>query len=113
MSSSPLSLVRTLGLGHMPDSLPNRQDQEAILYRYGTPASDVISAVRNGLKGANAIRSTYQALHRLNAVPDTSQVVHREVLEDTLSTVASNVLSLLEETSRKSIAADTLKDTDK
>lgn len=93
----------TLGLGHMPNDLPNRQDQDAILYQYGSPASEVISAVRTGLKGANAIRSTYQALHRLNAAPEESKVVHREVLDDKLATATRAIAELLSPADRSDI----------
>jgi hypothetical protein len=93
----------TLGLGHMPEDLPNRQDQDVILYQYGSPASEVISAVRTGLKDANGIRSTYQALYRLNATPDSSKVVHRDVLGDKLTTAAKAVMELLGPADRSDI----------
>lgn len=89
------SRLGTLGLGHMPDELPNRQDQEAILYRYGTPASEVIQAVRNGLRSTQDMRNTYKALHKLNAMPEMSQVVHRDEMDDKLTTAAQAVLDLL------------------
>lgn len=85
----------TLGIGHMPDELPNRQDQSAILYRFGTPASEVISAIRVGLKSAQDVRNTYHALYKLNATPEVAEVVHREVLDDKLTTAAQAVLELL------------------
>ncbi len=85
----------TLGLGHMPDTLPNRQDQDAILYRYGTPASEVIAAVRNGLHNAQDVRNVYKALHKLNTLPETAEVVHREELTEKLNTAAQSIMDLL------------------
>lgn len=85
----------TLGLGHMPEDLPNRQDQDAIVYRYGTPASEIIEAVRTGLRSMKDIQNTYSALHKLNALPDVTDVVHREELTDKLSTAARDIMDLL------------------
>lgn len=99
------SRLGTLGIGHMPDTLPNRQDQDAILYRYGSPASEVISAVRNGLRSAQDVRNTYRALHKLNTTPEPTEIVHREELDDKLTTAAKAVLDLLGESGR-----DLLKD---
>lgn len=93
----------TLGLGHMPDDLPNRQDQEAILYRYGTPASEVIQAVRNGLRNVQDVRNTYKALYKLNAMPDMGDVVHREEMDDKLTTAAQAVLELLGPAGREGV----------
>lgn len=87
----------TLGLGNLPDSLPNRQDQAAILYRYGTPASEVISAVRNGLTSAQDVKNTYNALYKLNALPETSKIVHRDAFEADLTSAANTLLDLLGE----------------
>lgn len=95
--------LATLGLGHMPDTLPNRQDQEAILYRYGTPASDVIVAIREGLRSVQDVRNTYRALHKLNAVPDIDQIVHRDELDERLQGAAQAVLDLLGPAGRKSV----------
>jgi hypothetical protein len=64
--TSIIGRLATLGIGHMPESLPNRQDKEVILYRYGTPASEVVQAIRNGLTGAVS-EGTYKALYQLNA----------------------------------------------
>lgn len=93
----------TLGLGHMPDTLPNRQDQDAILYRYGTPASDVIQAVRNGLRSAQEVQNTYKALYKLNALPDMAEVVHRDEMDDKLTTAAQAVLELLGPVGRQDV----------
>lgn len=104
------SRLATLGVGHMPEDLPNRQDQEAILYRYGTPASEVISAVRNGLTGSISLRSVFDALHRVNAAPEITEVVHREVLDDKLTTAAKAVLELLGPSGRTGLVSDMLED---
>lgn len=93
----------TLGIGHMPETLPNRQDQEAILYRYGTPASEVIQAVRNGLRSVQDVRNTYKALYKLNAMPDMADVVHREEVNDKLATAAKAVIELLGDDGRADV----------
>lgn len=85
----------TLGLGHLPDDLPNRQDQVAILYRYGTPASEIISAVRNGLSSIQDVKNTYKGLYKLNSMPEASKVVHRDEFEAEVSTAANALLGLL------------------
>ena len=41
--------LNTLGIGHLPKELPNRQQQTVLLYRVGTPASVLVDAVREGL----------------------------------------------------------------
>lgn len=95
--------LATLGLGHMPQNLPNRQDQEAILYRYGTPASDVIVAIREGLRSVQDVRNTYRALHKLNALPDVEKVVHRDEMDEKLQDAAQAVLDLLGPSGRQSL----------
>lgn len=95
--------LATLGLGHMPEVLPNRQDQEAILYRYGTPASDVIVAIREGLRSIQDVRNTFRALHKLNAVPDVEQIVHRDELDERLQDAAQAVLELLGPVGRRTV----------
>jgi hypothetical protein len=95
--------LATLGLGHMPNTLPNRQDQEAILYRYGTPASDVIVAIREGLRSVQDVRNTFRALHKLNAAPEMDQIVHREELDDRLQDAAQAVLDLLGPAGRQTV----------
>jgi hypothetical protein len=97
------SRLATLGLGHMPDTLPNRQDQEAILYRYGTPASDVIVAVREGLRSVQDVRNTYRALHKLNAAPELDEIVHRDELDEKLQTAAQAVIDLLGPSGRSNL----------
>lgn len=87
--------LRTLGLGHLPNELPNRQDQDAILYRLGSPASEVITAVREGVTSPQDVRNTYEALYKMNALPEVSSVVHREELDDKLSTAAQSLFDLL------------------
>jgi hypothetical protein len=98
--------LATLGLGHMPESLPNRQDQEAILYRYGTAASDVIIAIREGLRSVQDVRNTYRALHKLNAAPEVDQIVHRDELDERLQGAAQAVLELLGPAGRKSVLGE-------
>lgn len=95
--------LATLGLGHMPEDLPNRQDQEAILYRYGTAASDVIVAVREGLRSVQDVRNTYRALHKLNAAPEVDQIVSRDELDEKLQDAAQAVLDLLGPVGRKTL----------
>ncbi len=95
----------TLGLGHLPNDLPNRQDQATILYRYGTPASEVVSAVRKGLKSPQEVKNTYKALYNLNMAPDTTQVVLREDLDNKLTTAAQVMLDLLSPSGRETLIA--------
>lgn len=96
----------TLGLGHMPDVLPNRQDQDAILYRYGTPASEVVAAVRNGLSNARDVRNVYNALYKLNTLPEVTDVVHREVLDNKLTVAAQSIMDLLGTSGRATVLGD-------
>ncbi|MCA1839911.1 MAG: hypothetical protein ABR585_12855 [Gemmatimonadaceae bacterium] len=102
------SRLGTLGLGHLPDTLPNRQDQDAILYRYGTPASEVISAVRTGLRNPTDVQNTYRALHKLNTLPDVADVVHREVLDEKLAEATKAIFDVLGQTGRSDVMNDML-----
>jgi hypothetical protein len=38
-----------MGIGHLPAELPAYQDKEVLLFQYGTPAAEVIAAVRGGV----------------------------------------------------------------
>lgn len=37
--------LRSVGLGHLPTELPNREYHEVLLYQIGTPAGDIVEAV--------------------------------------------------------------------
>lgn len=86
--------LTALGLGHLPETLPNRQQQQVVLYRLGTPASEVIQAVRDGLTQP-ASESAFEALHRLNALPDPEKVVSKEEVHDAVQDATKAVLDLL------------------
>lgn len=86
--------LRTLGLGHLPRELPNRQQQPVLLYRLGTPASDVIQAVENGLTEP-ATEAAYRALHRLNSLPDPETVVSKREVTASAREATRAVLDLL------------------
>ena len=87
--------LRTLGLGHLPKELPNRQQQTVLLYRIGTPASEVIEAVEASLAGGAASESAFRALHRLNTLPDPETVVSRQEIAETAKDATRAVLDLL------------------
>lgn len=87
--------LRTLGLGHLPKELPNRQQQPVLLYRFGTPASEVIQAVENALTGGPATDSAFRALHRLNSLPDPETVVSRQEIGEAAKDATRAVLDLL------------------
>lgn len=58
-----------LGIGHLPIELPAYQEKEVVLYQLGTPAADVVEAVR----GDNFARAE-QALRRLNTKGDAEKL---------------------------------------
>lgn len=66
------------GLAHLPAELPGDQNYFVILYRLGTPAADVVTAVLSNdtHRGASALR-------RLNASRDTEklQVITEKLAE--------------------------------
>lgn len=86
--------LTSLGLGHLPETLPNRQQQQVVLYRLGTPASEVIHAVREGLTQPTS-DSAFEALHRLNASPDPAKVVSKEEVNEAVQDATRAVLDLL------------------
>lgn len=86
--------LSTLGLGHLPEELPNRQQQQVLLYRFGTPASELINAVREGLTEP-VNDTTYEYLHRFNSIPDPETVVSKEEFGDAIEKTARSVLELL------------------
>jgi hypothetical protein len=88
--------LTTMGVGHMPDALPNRQDQDAILYLNSTSAGELVSAIREGFRDPRIVKRVYEHMHRLNASPEPSDVIHRDEFADKLSLAAEAVLELLE-----------------
>ncbi|MCI4673643.1 hypothetical protein [Candidatus Mycolicibacterium alkanivorans] len=61
--------LASLGLGHLPAELPAYQDKQVLLYLYGTPAAEVISAVRS-----EVVDAAETALVQLNASRDIERV---------------------------------------
>lgn len=72
-----------LGLGHLPAELPAYQDKQVLLYLYGTPAAEVIAAVRS-----DVVEAAETALVQLNSSRDIERM-----REATLK--ASELLSVL------------------
>ncbi|MEU2875073.1 hypothetical protein [Streptomyces sp. NPDC007070] len=58
-----------VGLGHLPAELPSYQENEVVLFQLGTPAADVVEAVR----GDNFARAE-DALRRLNTKGDAEKL---------------------------------------
>lgn len=88
--------VSTMGVGHIPESLPNRQDQDAVLYLNSTSAGELVSAVREGVRDSRAVKRVYSHLHTLNTCPEPTEVVHREEFASKLSVAAETLMELLE-----------------
>lgn len=86
--------LKTLGLGHLPQELPNRQQQTVLLYRVGTPASALVQAVQKGLTESPSTEA-FDFLRRLNTLPDPDDVVSKEDLADDLQDATHAVLALL------------------
>lgn len=89
--------LTTLGLGHLPKELPNRQQQNVLLYRVGTPASVLVDAVREGLTESPSSQA-YDILVRLNTLPDPADVISKEEIQDTAQELLPAVLKLLRST---------------
>ncbi len=58
-----------LGLGHLPAELPAYQDRQVLLYQYGTPAAEVIAALRS-----EVVDTAESALVQLNSSRDIERV---------------------------------------
>lgn len=58
-----------VGLSHLPAELPPYQENQVVLYQLGTPAADVVEAVR----GDNFARAE-TALRRLNTKGDAEKI---------------------------------------
>lgn len=86
--------LKTLGLGHLPKELPNRQQQNVLLYRVGTPASVLIQAVREGLTESPSPEA-YDILRRVNSLPDPDDVVSKEEIAETAQDMLPAILKLL------------------
>lgn len=86
--------LSTLGIGHLPQVLPNRQQQIVLLYRHGTPVSEVIRAVQVGLTEP-VTDSAYRILHRLNSLPDPATVVAKADITDSVQVALRGVMDLL------------------
>lgn len=76
--------LKTLGLGHLPKELPNRQQQSVLLYRVGTQASVLVQAVHDGLTESPSLEA-YDILRRVNTLPDPADVVSKEEIAATAS----------------------------
>lgn len=61
--------LKMLGIGHLPVELPNRGDDAVVLYRHGTEASELISAIQQGIKGTVGA-ATVSALRKINEPPE-------------------------------------------
>lgn len=86
--------LSTLGLGHLPRELPNRQQQTVLLYRVGTPASALIQAVQNGLTESPSTEA-FDFLRRINTLPDPDDIVSREEITGEVQDATAAVLALL------------------
>lgn len=86
--------LKTLGIGHLPQELPNRQQQTVLLYRVGTPASALVQAVQNGLTESPS-EEAFDFLRRLNTLPNPDDVVSREDITGELQDATTAVLALL------------------
>jgi hypothetical protein len=88
-----------LGIGHLPDELPNRQEADVMLYRVGTPAADAIRAIRMTLLTGVVDMSLYYALIRLNKLPDPTQVLLRGEVEESANVALEAVTRFIEDLS--------------
>jgi len=86
--------LKTLGLGHLPQELPNRQQQTVLLYRVGTPASALVQAVQEGLTESPSSEAS-DFLRRLNTLPDPDDVVSKAELTEDLQDATQAVYRLL------------------
>ena len=86
--------LKTLGLGHLPKELPNRQQQTVLLYRVGTPASELVQAVQNGVTESPSSEA-FDFLRRLNSLPNPDDVVSKEEIAEDLHDATEAVLALL------------------
>jgi hypothetical protein len=77
--------LASLGLGHLPSELPAYQDKQVLLYQYGTPAAEVVSAVRS-----EVVDAAEAALVQLNASRDVERVREATVKAAELLTVLSD-----------------------
>lgn len=77
-----------IGVGHLPAELPGSQEQQVLLYQYGTAAADVVAAIAQG-----ASDGAETALVRLNSSQDFQKL--REA-----SGKAIELLSILSERCR-------------
>lgn len=84
-----------LGLGHLPEELPNRQDQPVMIYQVGTPAADAIRAIRMTLLTGIVDMSLYHVLIQLNKLPDPTQVLMRDQVKATANEAVDVVIKLL------------------
>lgn len=88
-----------LGLGYLPEELPNRQEAPIMLYRVGTPAASVIRAIRMTMLTGVVDMSLYHVLLQLNRMPDPTQVLLRTTVEESANGAVAAVTRLLNELS--------------
>ncbi len=86
--------LKALGLGHLPQELPNRQQQIVLLYRVGTPASVLIQAIQNGLNESPSSEA-FDFLRRINSLPDPEDILSREEIAEDVQDASEAVIALL------------------
>lgn len=79
------SKLAGIGLGHLPAELPSYQDREVLLFQYGTPAAEVVAAVRGDVMSA-----AETALHQLNSSRDMERLREATLKSAELLTVLSD-----------------------
>lgn len=68
--------LMNIGVDHLPTDLPNNQHQHVVLYKIGSEAGAVISAVRNGTSTVDA----EDALRRLNTSENLQDARQKDAL---------------------------------
>lgn len=84
--------LANMGIGHLPAELPNSQHQWVVLYKVGSPAGAVVTAVRTG----NSTKATEKALRDLNTSREaTEKRRYQEKLKELGMLVAQSEATLL------------------
>lgn len=84
--------LASLGLGHLPENLANRQQQVIVLYKLGTPASELVRAIKEGLTETSAPESAYTFLHQFNSMPNPNEIVRRDEVDETVKEEVSTAI---------------------
>lgn len=67
--------LSSLGVATLTEDLPHKATELLVLYKQGTPVSELVETLTRALAGGGSPNETAESLRRLNKVPDPESVM--------------------------------------